>query len=130
VRAALAPRQHRDEWGERVRAPITDYVAVRYEFLRSPEYGDAGLCRTTWAVPVFEWALEEEPQSTPISSELISQAVTELRFEYYDGQEWFSYWETTEDSRRLPQAVAIRLTVIDARENEHAYRTIVSIPAA
>jgi hypothetical protein len=130
VRAALAPDENRDEWGQQIRPPLTDYVAVRYEFLAAHAGRRAGIYRTTWAVPVFEWALEDEPPGTPINIELVSEAVTDLRFEYFDGEEWVDYWETTEESVQLPQAVDIELTVLDARDNEHVYWTTVSIPAA
>lgn len=130
VRAALAPDENRDQWGEQIRPPLTDYVAVRYEFLASTASGREGLYRTTWAVPIFEWALEEGPPDTPMNIELVSEAATDLRFEYFDGEEWVDYWETTEESIELPQAVGIELTLLDARDNEHVYRTTVSIPAA
>lgn len=129
VRAALAPDERRDEWGPDLRPPVTDYVAVRYE--HRPEYDGApgGLHRTTWAAPVAEWGLTDEIERTPLSSELISEAVTGLRFEYFDGDNWLSAWQTTEEERVLPHAVSIELTLSDVRGDEHVYRTIVSIPA-
>jgi hypothetical protein len=130
VRVALAPDEYRDQWGLEIRPPATDYVAVRYELLEAQDDARAGLYRTTWAAPMFEWALEDEPQALPINTELISEAVMALRFEYFDGEEWLSYWETTEEAVQLPRAVAIEISVSDVRDNEHVYRTIVAIPAA
>jgi hypothetical protein len=78
---------------------------------------------------VREWALTDDIERTPLSSELISKAVTGLKLEYFDGADWLADWQTDEENLRLPHAVSIELTLRDVRGDEDVYRTIVSIPA-
>jgi len=129
ARLALLPDEERSEWDEVLRPVVTDYIAVRYEYTDTADEMPAGLYRTTWAVPIFEWSLLEFPPNQPLNSELISAAVIALRFQYFDGESWTGTWMTTEDERRLPQAVAIKMTLRDARENDHEYHSIITIPA-
>jgi hypothetical protein len=128
VRAALVPDENRDQWGQGFRPPVTDYIGVRYEYSEADQFAPGGLYRTTWAVPLADFLLDEKLEGTPLSSELISEAVLALRFAYFDGYDWMDYWETTEEDRRLPDAVSIEMALDDARGNEHVYQTIVSIP--
>ena len=129
ARLALLPEEELSEWDEELRPIVTDYIAVRYEFREAASGASAGLYRTTWPVPVFEWSLLEQPAGQHLNSELISDAVIALRFDYFDGENWCGTWATTEDERKLPQAVAVDITVRDVRENDHEYYSIIPIPA-
>ena len=129
ARVALLPDELRAEWGQDIRPPVTDYVAVRYELVKARTSGPAGLYRTTWVVPIADQWYEEEVPRQALSSEVISGAVVALRFQYFDGEGWLSSWETTPKDRRLPWAVSIDLTLRDARGSDHVYQTIASVAA-
>ncbi len=107
--------------------PVTDFVAVRYEMRERTLDAPEGLYRFTWVAPAAEWLEQKRSVSEAVSAEMISPAVTGVRLRYFDGQGWLSSWMTTEDNLRLPGAVAMELRLLDARENEHVYRTVVPI---
>jgi len=128
VRAALLPEEMRREWRPETHAPVSDYVVVRYHREAAREGAPAGLYRTTWVVPPALPRASEQWQLGPARAELISTAVVAMRFQYFDGQEWLDAWETTAQDRRLPWAVAVELTLCDARGHDHVYQTLVAIP--
>lgn len=129
TKAGLLPVEEREEDVEEIGPPVTDFVAVRYE-LRSQTATDRdGLYRATWVVPIAEW-LEEQPAETEaVSLELISESVVAFTMTYYDGESWLDEWATTEENLRLPGAVAVELTLLDTRYNEHVYQSIIQIPS-
>lgn len=126
-RLALLPDERRPD-DPRLRPPVTDYVAVRYDWRPGDGTTPAGLYRTTMVVPdATVPPLGALPQ--PTTSELISEAVALLEFRYFDGTQWVDQWDAPLRVDRLPAAVFIKLTVVDARERPHEFETIVPIPA-
>lgn len=107
--------------------PVTDFVAVRYEMRERTLDRPEGLYRFTWVAPAAEWLEVKRSVSDAVSAEMISPAVTSVRLRYFDGEGWLSSWTTSEDNLRLPEAVAVELSLLDTRENEHVYRTVVAI---
>ena len=156
TRLALLPEELRQQWSMGPHAPVSDYVLVRYEMQTAesdyrparrpgalspaPPLGqDAkparsgvlphGLYRTTWVAPLDPAEMSEQIALGPARTELISTSVVGLRFRCYGGQEWSSAWHTTLQDRRLPGAVAVELTLLDARGYEHDFQTMVPIAA-
>jgi hypothetical protein len=129
ARAALLPDEVRAGWDQSGQPPVTDYVAVRYTFLEPEGDAPAGLYRSWHAVPVAQSAESEADASQALNWELVSEAVVALTFLYYDGESWSGGWETAEDDPQLPLAVAIELTLRDARGSDHVYQSIVPIAA-
>ncbi len=107
--------------------PVTDFVAVRYEMRERTLDTPEGLYRFTWVAPAAEWLEQKRSVSNAVSAEMISAAVTGLSLRYFDGEGWLSSWTTAEDNRRLPEAVAVELRLLDTRESEHVYRTVIHI---
>jgi len=128
-RAALLPEELRASWDLGTHAPVTDYVAVKYEWLPPAEEAPEGLYRTTQLVPRGYATTPAGFVSGEMAPELISEAVVALRFRYFDGKQWVDVWVTTEEDPRLPRAVSIELVLRDARESDHVYQTIVPIRA-
>ncbi len=128
TRAALLPAQDLMPALQPIEPPVTDFVAVRYEIREPTSERFGGLYRTTWVAPVREWLEEKRSVSQCVSDELVAESVIEVNLRYFDGFEWLATWATTEDNVRLPEAVAVELCLLDARENEHAYQTVLSIP--
>jgi len=126
-RAALMPPEVQQEWGEQQRPPVTDYVQARWELREASDEGPAGLYRTTMVVPVVESEMEDRAQVTEMPRELISAHVTALRFDYFDGQDWWRGWDSFSVDNRLPQAVAVRFRLENARGRTQDYGTIVAI---
>lgn len=55
--------------------------------------------------------------------------VASLELRFYDGREWRGVWDSEDpNSRRLPRAVAIELTLYDAAGDLHHFATAVDIP--
>ncbi len=127
TRAALLPKEERSEDLQEIGPPVTDFVAVRYELRRDTGTSRGGLYRVTWVVPIAEWIEEQPPESAAVSIELISEAVVGFAMRYYDGEAWLDDWTTAEDNFRLPGAVAVELTLLDPRDNEHVYQSIIPI---
>ena len=111
ARAALLPEGLRATWDLATHPPVTDYVAVTYDWLDG-------------SLPV-----EALPVTGEMAPELISDAVVGLTFSYFDGQEWAGSWATTEEDTQLPSAVAVELVLRDVRGKDHVYQTIVPIRA-
>jgi type II secretory pathway pseudopilin PulG len=130
TRAALLPAEASGVSPQPMAPPVTDFVAVRYELLRSTAELRGGLYRTVWVAPVAEWLEERRSASEAMSDELVSESIIDMKLRYFDDVEWLTAWATTEDNLRLPEAIAIELTLLDARENEHVYRTVLSIPTS
>ena len=69
-----------------------------------------------------------------MSDELISTATDELRFRYFDGEEWQESWDSQERGRALPAAVEITLTLVSeslsARRAPQAYTFETVVPIA
>ncbi len=137
TRLALLPEELRQRWSMGPHAPVSDYVMVRYEMPTAssaypPGGGQGapeGLYRTTWVPPLDRGKLSEQIELGPARTELISTAVAGLRFRCYDGVGWSDTWQTTREDRRLPAAVAVELTLRDARGHEHVFQTMVPIAA-
>ena len=127
TQAALLPQEERVEDLQEVSSPVTDFVAVRYELRRDTGTSRGGLYRVTWVAPIAEWLEEQPAESTAVSVELISESVMGFTLRYFDGEAWLEDWATTEDNLRLPAAVAMELTLLDAHDNEHVYQTIIPI---
>jgi len=76
------------------------------------------------------------------SSELLATEVSEIRFRYFDGEQWLNEWDTTENGGFPPAievviVVAPRLSNPNGRQSRDAndnviseYRTVVHLPAA
>jgi hypothetical protein len=128
VRAALLPEPARGQAGEQLGAPATDFVAVRYELLDEREADRPGLYRTTWVAPSANWLAEPPPLDEAVGIELISASVVALRLRYWNGDSWTDGWETSEDNLRLPEAVAVQLSLLDARGNEHVLESVILVP--
>ncbi len=127
-RAALLPEDLRADWDLATHPPVTDYVTVTYEWLAAAADAPAGLYRTAQLVPRGYGAMmEASPVTGEMAPEPISEAVEELQFTYFDGEEWTDSWTTTEENPRLPLAIAIELVLRDARDSDHVYQTIVPI---
>lgn len=132
TKAALLPPslQAEEEEEEQIGPPISDYVAVRYQFLEGTSGRPAGLYRMSWVAPRAEWATEPPPQNEASSIEYLSSSVRNLSLRYFDAQSqgWSDGWITDEQNRRLPSAVSVELTLEDARQNEHVYQSIIPLP--
>ncbi|MFB3880239.1 MAG: type II secretion system protein GspJ [Armatimonadota bacterium] len=136
TRAALSP----EAVGPASQAgpPTTDYVAVRYQLLDAKQVERPGLYRLSWASPRADWLEAAPAEEQAMAVELISEAITDLRLRYWDGGQWRDEWETTADNLRLPDAVAVELTIaltrLDDRNrpygaSEHVYQSVISVPA-
>lgn len=129
TQAALLPAEERADDLQETGPPVTDFVAVRYELRPDTRTSRGGLYRVTWVAPTAEWLEEKPDESAAVSVELISESVVGLTLRYFDGQDWMDGWATSEDDLRLPGAVAVELTLLDQRDNEHVYQSIVPIPS-
>lgn len=129
TKAALLPPRLKVEGEEQIGPPISDYIAVRYQFLRGTSSGAAGLYRMSWVAPRVEWELEPPLQEEAVSIELLSNSVLELKLRYFDIESlsWSDSWVTDEENRNLPAAVSVELMLEDARGNEHVYQNIISL---
>jgi hypothetical protein len=127
---SLLPEEVQQQWDQQEEPPTSDAMAVRWEWREAAtgqEAQAAGLYRTTAVIlsPEPESFISEQTGelSGQVSSELISESVRGLRFRFYDGEQkqWVGYWDSRDpwDSqrptqwRRVPQAVAIELTLLD-----------------
>ena len=130
AKAALLPPMTQVEGEEQIGPPVSDYVAIRYQFLEGTSDRPAGLYRMSWVAPRAEWALQPPVQSEAASIELLSESVLDLSLRYFDArsQSWSDGWATDEQNRRLPAAVSVELTLEDARQNEHIYQSIIPLP--
>jgi hypothetical protein len=137
TRAALSPEAVMAT--EQAGPPATDYVAVRYELLNEDQVERPGLYRVTWVAPLADWLEKEPVTGDAMGVELISESVSNLRLRYWDGGEWRGGWETAPENLRLPNAVAVELTLAVTRKDErgrpyiaskHAYQSVISVPAA
>jgi len=109
------------------RPPVTDYMGVGYAWREADLEGPAGLYRVTTVVPARVMLGTQTPFAEYVNAELVSDAVTKLRFLCYDGNEWVPEWNAPFQVNQLPAAVSVELTILDAREREHEFRTIVPI---
>lgn len=119
-RFALLPDEMRSQKQES-RPPISDYVAVHYGWRTGQ--GVDGLYRTTWVSP----GAMGEKRGGAESSELVSTALTSLRFRYFDGAEWDDSFDSSTRSNNPPIAVSVSLTLRDARGQEREFQTVVPI---
>jgi len=126
-RAMLLPEELRAKWALETHPPVSDYVAVTYEWLPAEGEAPEGLYRTTQLVPRWNAETPYEWETGGMAPELISDAPVGLTFSYFDGAQWVDSWDTTQQGPRLPWAVAIELVLRDARESDHVYQTIVPI---
>ena len=128
----LLPDEILKDWDQTVEAPVTDLAGLFWGWQESgtgAERTPEGLYRTTFVMPVLtdEEAEEESLAVTgEVSSEFVSEAVEELRFEYFDGESWASEWDSRERENRAPLAVAIEFVLRDPRERENIRRSGVS----
>ncbi len=130
AKAALLPPIAQVEGEEQVGPPVSDYVAIRYQFLERTSEQPAGLYRMSWVAPRAEWTLQPPVQSEAASIELLSESVLDLSLRYFDAQSqsWSDGWVTDDQNRRLPAAVSLELRLEDARRNEHVYQSIIPLP--
>lgn len=56
---------------------------------------------------------------------VLTDEITSVGFEFYDGTSWVSTWDTTTGERRLPAAVRVVYTVTD---NDQEYNFVIRIP--
>lgn len=132
TRLALLPPTDIEDWDletEVLPPPVTDFVAVRYSVIEATPDMSPGLYRLTWAAPTPEWVEERRSESEAFRIELISPSVNSVRLWYFDGEEWLSAWTTDERNLRLPNAIAVELTLLDKQGNKHSYETICHVPA-
>ncbi|MCJ7752493.1 MAG: type II secretion system protein GspJ, partial [Armatimonadetes bacterium] len=122
TKAALLPEEERAQDLQEIGPPVTDFVAVRYELRRDTGTSRGGLYRVTWVAPIAKWLEEQPPETAAVSVELISESVVGFALRYYDGEAWLEDWTTSEGNLRLPGAVAVELTLLDPRDNEHVYQ--------
>ena len=127
TQAALLPEEERVADLQEIGPPVTDFVAVRYELRQDTGTSRGGLYRVTWVAPIAEWLEEQPPESAAVSVELISESVVGFTMRYFDGESWVEDWTTSEGNLRLPGAAAVELTLLDARDNEHVYQSIIPI---
>jgi prepilin-type N-terminal cleavage/methylation domain-containing protein len=109
------------------RPPVTDYVQVRYEWHEAEPGSPAGLYRTITPVPAPVIRGTQPPLIAPTNAELISTSVTQLRFRCYDNAEWFDEWDAPVRRDRLPAVVLVELAILDQRQREHEFHTLVPI---
>jgi type II secretory pathway pseudopilin PulG len=131
TRLALMPRDQSDTQTDTEDHPVTsDFVVVRYVMHDPTGDEPGGLWRLTWVAPRPEWLDEPPPIEEAVSIEPISESVVGLRLEYYDGESWLSDWRTSEQGNRLPKAVAVEMRLLDSREKEHVYQSVIPVPSA
>jgi len=136
-RFALLPDDIREEWNLTPRPPLTDYVAVRYQWEEETSDQPAGLYRVVSAVPFSGAAAEarEEEETASdiavISRQLISTSVSGLELSYYDATDeaWTDTWDSTVTPDHVLWAVWVKLTLKDARGRRHVFKTTVPISA-
>jgi len=128
IRAALLPEAPQGTDGEQLGAPATDFVAVRYELLDEREADRPGLYRTSWVAPSAEWLAQPPGLDEAVGTELISASIDDMRLRYWDGESWTDGWESSADNLRLPEAVEIRISLLDARGNEHILESVILVP--
>ena len=123
-RAALLPDELRAAPQEE-RPPISDFVGVAYHWAEGERGAPAGLYRTTWVVPLAsQWQ-----GITPVDSELLSSSLTRLDLRYFDGEEWLTDYDSRAEWNRLPAAVYLQFGLLDQRQKEHDFQTIIPIAA-
>ncbi len=133
ARVGLLPEEVLEDWDQTMEAPVTDLAGVFWgweEGTTGPGRQPGGLYRTTYVMPVLEQEEEEAQESLVVTgevgSELVSEAVEELRLEYYDGESWGTEWDSRERENRAPLAAAIEFVLRDRREGENVRRSQVS----
>jgi len=153
----LLPDDVLKDWDPQQEPPVTDLVGVRWEWHEGTADAPQGLYRVTSVMPQLEVSEDESTAATgEVSWELVSDAVEELSFKYFDDGSWSTSWDSTGSAfdttkkvgeqdtstqvHRLPQAVAIEFVLRDpsARENvprggvskdeQHTFRTVVTLP--
>ena len=60
---------------------------------------------------------------------VLEPAVTQLGFEFYDGIEWTTDWDTQNSTRRLPAAVRVSYTLATDADG-HLHTFVVPLPAS
>jgi hypothetical protein len=145
----LLPEEMLTDWDPQVETPVSDFVGVLWEWQEEARDGGGGLYRTTFMMPSLEITqqgeTEEEDEGNPLvsgeyASEFVTDAVEELRFEYFDGESWAGSWDSRDQANRPPQAVAIEFTLRDlqdrgndprarvSKEKRRTFRTVVTLP--
>lgn len=130
-RVGFLSREVWKDWDLLSLPPISDYLAVRYQWLDETSHRVAGLYRLTAPAPMAREEDEAEEPPIFVTEELVSPAVTRLQFDYYDGEEeeWVDSWDSSDPSLRRHPLLAVRvlLSLKDARGREHDFETIVPI---
>ncbi len=153
----LLPDDVLKDWDPQQNPPVTDLVGVRWEWHEGTADAPEGLYRVTSVMPQLEVPEDEKTAVTgEVSSELVSDAVEELKFQYLDDQSWSATWDSTggafetakkageQDTspqvHRLPDAVAIEFVLRDpsqrenvprgrvSKDKQHTFRTVVTLP--
>ncbi len=119
----LAARESEDDFETQheVRGPMGGLAEVS---LSLTPVGDAG--DKTGLFERLQRPADSDPDQGGVERVLLS-GVTKLGFEFYNGTEWVSSWETSTDSFRLPAAVRVNY-VLDSESATR--RLIVSIPTS
>jgi prepilin-type N-terminal cleavage/methylation domain-containing protein len=154
----LLPDDVLKDWDPQLDPPVTDLVGVRWEWHEGTADTPEGLYRVTSVMPQLEVPEDEETAVTgEVSSEFVSDAVEDLRFQYLDEGAWSTSWDSTgaafdiaqqvgeEDTspqvNHLPQAIAIEFVLRDpsvgenvprgrvSKDKQHTFRTVVTLPS-
>ena len=126
-RTAFLPDEMRLGWEDGSHAPVTDYVAVSYEWLTESDDLSPGLYRTTKVAPSPRQWVGDDVWETGETTQLVTTNLVFLEAWYYDGTEWLAEWDTQTGRRALPRAVVILFALRDARDFEHEFKTTIPI---
>ena len=126
-RTAFLPDEMRLGWEDGSHPPVTDYVAVSYEWLSGSDDLAPGLYRTTKVAPSPRQWRDDDVWETAETMELVTTNLVFLEAWYYDGAEWLAAWDTQTGRRVLPRAVEIVFALRDARDNEHEFTTTIPV---
>jgi len=153
----LLPDDVLKDWDPQQEPPVTDLVGVRWEWHEGTADAPEGLYRVTSVMPQLEVPADESTAATgEVSSEFISDAVEDLKFQYLDDESWSTSWDSTgsaldttrkvgeQDTStqvgKLPGAVSIEFALRDpsagenvprgrvSKDKQHTFRTVVTLP--
>lgn len=126
-RTAFLPDEMRLGWEDGSHSPVTDYVAVSYQWLNDSGDLPPGLYRTTKVAPSPQQLLGDEVWETAETTQLVTNHLVFLEAWYYDGTEWLAEWDTQAGRPALPRAVDIVFALRDRRDNEHEFTTTIPV---
>jgi type II secretory pathway pseudopilin PulG len=122
----LAAVDDSDEWETQMdnRGPIGGFAEVAYSTV---PIGDSG--NHTGLFERVQRPSDLDPTQGGMQS-VLAPEVKEIGFQFWDGTEWITTWDTTQGTRRLPSAVMVSYTTQQQPSSSSPKAFIVRIPAS